>query len=112
MDGADGAGGAAETEAVDRMKRAVAAGALAGLIVALAFALAMPHRQIRTVEIPARPGHRVAVYGALQPYAPRALSMVTVQQSPQTLRDALLGLLAGALAAGALVTVVRPVRRS
>ena len=93
------------------MKRAIAAGALIGLIVALAFALTMPHHQIRSVEIPARPGHRVAVYGALQPYAPRSLSLVTVQQSPQTLRDALLGLLAGGLVAAALVTVARPGRR-
>lgn len=90
------------------MRRAVALGAIIGLAVALAFTLAMPTRQIRTVEIPARRGQRVAVYGALQPYAPRALSRATVQRSPRTLRDALLGLIAGGLAAGALVVVVRP----
>jgi hypothetical protein len=85
----------------------VALGALIGLLVVLAFTLAMPTRQLRGVEIPARPGQRVAVYGALQPYAPRALSRITVQRSPRTVRDALLGLIAGGLAAGALVTVVR-----
>jgi hypothetical protein len=96
------------------MKRLIALGAVAGLVVALAFTLAMPARQIRSVAIPARPGRRVAVYGALAPYAPRALSRVTVQPSPRTLRDALLGLIAGGLAAGAIVTVVRPraMRRS
>jgi hypothetical protein len=96
------------------MRRVVIAGALLGLVAALAFALAMPFRTVRTVAIPARAGQRVAVYGALKPYAPRALSQITVQHSPRTLRDALLGLLAGALTAGALVTVVRPrpVRRN
>ncbi|MDE3132089.1 MAG: hypothetical protein KGL16_13140 [Acidobacteriota bacterium] len=90
------------------MRRAVALGALVGLAVALAFNLAMPDRPVRTVAIPTRHGERVAVYGALQPYAPRALSRVTVQRSPRTLRDALLGLLAGGLVAGALVVVLRP----
>jgi len=90
------------------MRRAVAAGALLGLVVALAFALTMPAHRFRTVEIPSRPGHRVAVYGALAPHAPLALSEATVQHSPRTLRDALLGLLAGGLAAGALVTLIRP----
>lgn len=90
------------------MRRAVAAGALAGLIVALALALAMPMRQIRSVVIPARLGQRVAVYGALQPYAPRRLSMATMQRSPRTERDALLGLLAGGLSAAALVVILRP----
>lgn len=89
------------------MRRAITAGALAGLVVALAFTLAMPSREIRTVAIPAPPGHRVAVYGALQPYAPRRLSMVTVARSPRTARDALLGLLAGGLGAAALVVLVR-----
>ena len=90
------------------MKRLIALGALAGLVVALAFTLAMPARQVRNVAIPARPGQRVTVYGALQPYAPRALSRATVESSPRTLRDALLGLIAGGLLAGALITVVRP----
>jgi hypothetical protein len=93
------------------MRRWIATGALAGLVVALAFALAMPTRRVRTVDIPAPHGRRVAVYGALQPYAPLRLSRVTWQQSPNTARDALLGLIAGGLAAGALVTVLRPPRR-
>ena len=92
------------------MRRWVAVGALAGLVVALAFALAMPARRVRSVEIPAPHGQRVAVYGALQPYAPLSLSRVTVHRSPDTVRDALLGLIAGGLAAGALVTVLRPPR--
>jgi hypothetical protein len=90
------------------MRRAVALGAVLGVVIALAFTLAMPARQIRSAQIAARPGHRVAVYGALQPYAPRRLSRITVESSPRTGRDALLGLLAGGLAAGALVTVMRP----
>lgn len=90
------------------MKRAVALGALIGLMVSLSFTLAMAPRQVRAAEISARPGQRVAVYGSLQPYAPAALSRATVQQSPRTVRDALLGLLAGGLAAAALVSVVRP----
>lgn len=90
------------------MRRSVAAGALLGLVVALALALTMPAQQIRSVEIPARHGHRVPVYGALAPYAPRALSQSSIQHSPRTLRDALLGLLAGGLAAAALFTVIRP----
>lgn len=89
------------------MRRWIVVGAVAGLIVALAFALAMPARRVRTVEIPAPHGRRVAVYGALAPYAPLSLSRATVQHSPDTARDALLGLLAGGLAAGALVTVLR-----
>jgi hypothetical protein len=93
------------------MRRAVTAGALLGLVVALAFAFAMPARRVRMAELPAQPGHRVPVYGALAPFAPRALSAVTAQHSPRTLRDALLGLLAGGLTAGALVTVIRPIRR-
>lgn len=90
------------------MRRWIALGALAGLVVALAFALAMPARRVRTVDIPAPHGRRVAVYGALAPYAPVSLSRSTVQRSPDTPRDALLGLIAGGLAAGALVTVLRP----
>jgi hypothetical protein len=93
------------------VRRAVAAGALLGVVVALAFAFAMSARHVRTVEIPSRPGHRAAVYGALGPYAPRALSRASFEHSPRTLRDALLGLLAGGLVAGALVTIIRPVRR-
>ncbi|MDE3134154.1 MAG: hypothetical protein KGL15_08825 [Acidobacteriota bacterium] len=89
------------------MRRWIVVGAVAGLIVALAFALAMPARRVRTVAIPAPHGRRVAVYGALAPYAPLSLSRATVQHSPDTARDALLGLLAGGLAAGALVTVLR-----
>jgi hypothetical protein len=91
------------------VRRAVALGGVIGLAVALAFALAMPTRQIRGAQIPARPGQRVAVYGVLAPYAPRSLSRITVESSPRTARDALLGLLAGAFAAGALVTVMRPI---
>ena len=64
-------------------------------MVALAFTLAMPSREVRSVSIPAPHGHRVAVYGALQPYAPQRFSVATVQQSPRIARDALLGLLAG-----------------
>ena len=90
------------------MKRAIATGALFGLLVALAVTLPMSTRQIRTVAIPA--GHPVVVYGSLGPYAPASLSRVTVQHSPRIARDALLGLLAGALAASALVTVARPRR--
>lgn len=90
------------------MRRWVTVGALVGLVVALAFALAMPARRVRTVEIPAPHGRRVAVYGALAPYAPASLSRATAQHSPNTARDALLGLIAGGLVAGALVTVLRP----
>lgn len=89
------------------MRRWIAFGALVGLLVALAFALAMPARRVRTVDIPAPHGRRVAVYGALAPYAPLKLSRATMQRSPDTACDALLGLLAGGLVAGALVTVVR-----
>lgn len=94
-------------KAGDDVRRVVALGALIGLLIALGFTLAMPTRQLRGVEIPARPGQRVAVYGALQPYAPRALSRVSLQRSPRTVRDALLGLIAGGLVAGAFA-VVRP----
>lgn len=87
--------------------RMVLPGALCGLIVALAFTLAMPARQIHSIDIPAPHGQPVIVYGPFQPYAPPALSQATVQRSPRILRDALLGLLAGGLAAGALTTVGR-----
>ena len=95
------------------MRRWTAVGALAGMIVALAFALAMPTRQVAGAYIPAPHGQRVNVYGALQPYAPRALSATTFQSSPRTVRDALLGLIAGGLLAAAVVTVTRrqPPRR-
>jgi hypothetical protein len=94
------------------MKRWTAIGALVGLIVALAFSLSMPTKYVSGSYLPAPHGRRVPVYGALAPYAPRALSVVTVQKSPRTVRDALLGLIAGGLVAGALVTVGRmPSRR-
>lgn len=91
------------------MKRWIALGALLGLLVALGFALAMPTKHVRTTYIPAPHGKRVAVYGALAPYSPRALSVATVQTSPRVVRDALLGLIAGALVSGALLSVRRPV---
>jgi hypothetical protein len=89
------------------MKRWIALGALIGLAVALAFTLAMPTRVVRSAYIPAPHGHRVAVYGALQPYAPQRFSVATVQRSPRIARDALLGFIAGGLAAAALVSVGR-----
>jgi hypothetical protein len=89
------------------MRRWVALGAAIGLAVALAFTLAMPTRAVRSVYIPAPRGHRVAVYGALQPYAPRRFSVATEQHSPRIFRDALLGFIAGGLAAAALGSVGR-----
>jgi len=89
------------------MRRWIALGALIGLVVALAFSLAMPARHPRVVYIPAPHGHRVAVYGELGPYAPARLSVATEQQSPRVLRDALLGLIAGGLAAAAIASVGR-----
>ena len=53
------------------MKRWIALGAVIGLVIALVFTLTMPSRAVRSVYIPAPHGRRVAVYGALQPYAPR-----------------------------------------
>ncbi len=88
-------------------RRWTAIGALAGLIIALAFSLSMPTKYVSTAYLPAPHGQRLAVYGALAPYAPRSVSVVTVQKSPRTVRDALLGLIAGALVGGALVTVGR-----
>ncbi len=93
------------------MKRWVAAGAVIGLVVALGFTLTMPSRAVRGVYIPARHGHPVAVYGALQPYAPQRFSVATVQHSPRIARDALLGFIAGGLAAAALLSVGRTRRR-
>lgn len=89
------------------MKRWIGLGAVIGLVVALAFSLAMPTRHLRTVYIPAPHGHRVAVYGALAPYAPARFSVATEQQSPRIVRDALLGLIAGGLAAAAVASVGR-----
>jgi hypothetical protein len=96
------------------MKRWTAIGALVGLIIALAFSLSMPTKYVRSSYLPPPHGKRVPVYGALAPYAPRALSVVTVQKSPRAVRDALLGLIAGGLVAGALATVGRtqPRRRA
>ena len=82
-----------------------------GLVVALAFTLTMPNRTVHSVYIPARHGHRVAVYGALQPYAPQRFTVATVQHSPRIARDALLGFIAGGLAAAALLSVGRTRRR-
>jgi hypothetical protein len=89
------------------MRRWIGGGAAIGLVVALAFTLAMPTRHVRGVYIPAPHGRRVPVYGALAPYAPARFSVATRRQSPQIARDALLGLLAGGLAAGALASVGR-----
>lgn len=93
------------------MRRWIALGAIIGLVVALAFTLTMPSLMVRSVYIPARHGHRVAVYGALQPYAPQRFSVASVQHSPRIVRDALLGFIAGGLAAAALASVGRPRRR-
>lgn len=92
------------------MRRWIALGAMIGLGVALAFTLTMPARTVRSVYIHAPHGRRVAVYGALQPYAPQRLSVATLQHSPRIARDALLGFIAGGLTAAALVSVGR--RRS
>jgi len=96
------------------VKRWTALGALAGLVIALAFALATPARNVTSAYIPAPHGRRVPVYGALQPFAPQALTVPTTERSPRTVRDALLGLLAGGLTAAAIVTVTRqqPRRRN
>jgi ABC-type nitrate/sulfonate/bicarbonate transport system permease component len=89
------------------VRRWIALGALLGLVLALGFALAMPTKHTRSAFLPAPNGRPVAVYGALAPYAPRHLSVATVQESPRTVRDALLGLIAGALVSVALLTVGR-----
>ena len=93
------------------MKRRIALGAIIGLVVALALTLTMPSRTVRSVYIPARHGHRVAVYGALQPYAPQRFSVATAHHSPRIARDALLGFIAGGLLAAALVSVGRKRRQ-
>lgn len=89
------------------LTRWIALGALIGLVVALAFTLTMPTRHPRSVYIPAPHGRRVPVYGALAPYAPARFSLGTEQDSPRVVRDALLGLIAGGLAAAALGSVGR-----
>jgi hypothetical protein len=89
--------------------RAVALGALAGLVIALAFALAMPTRYVTTTPLSAP--SRVQLYGALaqQNQRPQAgpTATTTREKSPRTERDALLGLIAGCLVAFALVTTGR-----
>ena len=94
------------------MKRWIALGAIIGLVASLAFTLAMPSRAVRSIYIPAVPGQRVAVYGVLQPYAPQRFSVATTQHSPQIARDVLLGFIAGAMSAAALVSVGRARPRS
>jgi hypothetical protein len=83
----------------------VAAGAVAGAVIALAFTLAMPTRYVRTVAVPAPQGQRVPVYGALKPFAPGSLSVVKLEKSPRIVRDTLLGLIAGGLVALTITTV-------
>ncbi len=91
----------------DDVRRWIAAGAMVGLVLALVATTTMPNRRVHTVYIPAPRGHRVAVYGALAPYAPARFSLPVERESPQIARDALLGLLAGGLAAAALASVGR-----
>lgn len=86
-------------------RRWCVAGSLIGVLISLAFTLAMPTRYVRTVALPAPHGHRVPVYGALQPYGPRSLSIVRIEESPRVFRDALLGLIAGGLVALAIMTI-------
>jgi hypothetical protein len=93
------------------VKRWIALGAVIGLVVALAFTLTMSSRSVHSVYIPARHGHRVAVYGALQPYAPQRFTVATVQHSPRIAHDALLGFIAGGLSAAALLSVGRSRRQ-
>jgi hypothetical protein len=87
------------------VRRWVAAGAAIGVVIALAFTLTMPTRDVRTVSVPAPHGRRVPVYGALQPFAPRSLSVVKLEKSPRIVRDTLLGLIAGGLVALTITTV-------
>lgn len=92
-----------------RTTRAVAIGAIAGLVIALAFALAMPTTYVTTTPLSAP--SRVQLYGALAQQNPRPHAGPTVttvrEKSPRTERDALLGLIAGGLLAFALVTTGR-----
>jgi hypothetical protein len=87
------------------VRRWVAAGGVIGVVIALAFTLAMPTRYVKTVSVPAPHGKRVPVYGALQPFAPRSLSVVKLEKSPRIVRDTLLGLIAGGLVALTITTV-------
>jgi hypothetical protein len=87
------------------VRRWVAAGGVIGVVIALAFTLAMPTRYVKTVSVPATHGKRVPVYGALQPFAPRSLSVVKLEKSPRIVRDTLLGLIAGGLVALTITTV-------
>jgi hypothetical protein len=92
-----------------RTIRAVAVGALAGLVIALAFTLAMPTKYVTTMPLSAP--SRVQLYGALAQQNQRSLAGPTAttvrEKSPRTERDALLGLIAGGLVAFALVTTGR-----
>lgn len=91
-----------------RTARVVAIGAFAGLVVALAFALAMPTKYVTATPLSAP--SRVQLYGALaqQNQRPHAGPASTAREkSPRTERDALLGLIAGGLLAFALVTTGR-----
>jgi high-affinity Fe2+/Pb2+ permease len=92
-----------------RTARMVAIGALAGLVIALGFAFAMPTKYVTTTPLSAR--SRVQLYGALaqQNQRPRTGPTATTvrEKSPRTERDALLGLIAGGLLAFALVTTGR-----
>jgi len=89
-----------------RTIRAVAIGALAGLVIALAFALAMPNKYVTTTPLSAP--SRVQLYGALAQQNQRLHAGTTAttvrEKSPRTERDALLGLIAGGLVAFAMVT--------
>ena len=89
--------------------RAVAIGAFAGLVIALAFVLAMPTKYVTTTPLSAP--SRVQLYGALaQPNQRRHVRPVATtvrEKSPRAERDVLLGLIAGGLAAFALVTTGR-----
>jgi hypothetical protein len=86
--------------------RATAIGALGGLVIALAFVLAMPASYVTTTPLSAPA--RVQLYGALAQQSQRHAGPTTVREkSPRTERDVLLGLIAGGLVAFALVTTGR-----